>query len=285
MRQVYSYHSQRDDAAEGTEGMKRFTESTKWDDKWFRRLPADQKFGWLYLLDTCDAAGVVEIDQELAEFRIGMQVNWEGLLKDAGRRIEPIANGKHWLTGYIKFQYGKLSRECNAHRPAIASLEKHSLSGRVLEGSLDPSRKGPIQDKDKDKDKNKDLELELEGGCKGETNPQPLPTPFDEFWLRVPLKVGKLAAKSAYDHALKALKSRGQDHPHEFLLDRMTAFSRSPKADGEFCPHPSTWLNQGRYDDDPETWKDRASAKTSDPRGNLALRDRLLAANQESNRA
>jgi hypothetical protein len=39
-----------------------------------------------------------------------------------------------------------------------------------------------------------------------------------------------------------------------FLACRMTQFAKSDKAAGEFCPHPTTWLNQGRYDDDQATW-------------------------------
>jgi hypothetical protein len=84
--------------------------------------------------------------------------------------------------------------------------------------------------------------------------------PFDAFWLRVPNKIGKAAAKGAYAAAVKALRARGQDDPHGFLLDRMTAFSQTPKAGGDFCPHPATWLNQGRYDDDPATWQDAGNS-------------------------
>ncbi len=32
-------------------------------------------------------------------------------------------------------------------------------------------------------------------------------------------------------------------------------FARSPVgSSGEFCPYPSKWLNEGRYDDDPAAW-------------------------------
>lgn len=95
----------------------------------------------------------------------------------------------------------------------------------------------------------------LEGGA-GETERH-----FIAWWNVVPNKVGRAAAGRAYLKALKSIKGRmaeigdGGDDPHGFLLARMLAFSKSPKAKGQYCPHPATWLNEGRYDDDPETWK------------------------------
>lgn len=94
---------------------------------------------------------------------------------------------------------------------------------------------------------------ESEGGV-GEEN-------FAAWWSTVPNKIGKQAAAKAYRTAVKAIRNRpaleggGGDDPHGFLLARMLAFAQSPKARSQFCPHPSTWLNEGRYDDDPETWK------------------------------
>lgn len=97
---------------------------------------------------------------------------------------------------------------------------------------------------------------ESEGESKGETNA----TPFDAFWSAAPRKVGKAAARSAYTAAVKALRAAGKAEPDEFLLERITAFAQTPKAKGDFCPHPATWLNQGRYDDDPATWQDAGNS-------------------------
>jgi hypothetical protein len=40
--------------------LKRFTETTKWADPWFRKLPLRLKSLWHWLCDTCDMAGVLE---------------------------------------------------------------------------------------------------------------------------------------------------------------------------------------------------------------------------------
>jgi hypothetical protein len=227
---------------------KRFTETSKWMDRWFRTLSPQHKLAWLYVLDNCDAAGVIEIDRELADFQVGSAVDWDAFAAASDGRLIPLDKGKHWVCGFIKYQYGELSEGCKAHNPAFASLTKHGLNGRVAKGYSDPIQR--VQEKDKDKDKETDKEKE--GGCKGEP---PDLTPFANFWSCVPNKIGKAAASSAYKAAVKALRDRGQDDPHGFLLDRMKAFAVTPKAKGEYCPHPATWLNQGRYDDDPATWQ------------------------------
>jgi hypothetical protein len=77
---------------------------------------------------------------------------------------------------------------------------------------------------------------------------------FGAWWTSAPRKVGKADAERAYAKSVAALIDRGVDDPHGFLLARIQAFANSPKAKGDFCPHPATWLNQGRYDDDDDEW-------------------------------
>lgn len=70
---------------------------------------------------------------------------------------------------------------------------------------------------------------------------------FTQFWEVYPRKVGKKAAEKAY---LKAIKST----PHEVILKGLEAqlpwFEEQKSARGDFRPHPSTWLNQGRWEDE-----------------------------------
>lgn len=82
---------------------------------------------------------------------------------------------------------------------------------------------------------------------------------FDSFWGMYPRKVGKQAAAKAYAVAVARFVAEKGIPPPEAraaILASVTAFAPSPKGQsGKFCPHPATWLNEGRYDDDPETWK------------------------------
>jgi hypothetical protein len=74
---------------------------------------------------------------------------------------------------------------------------------------------------------------------------------FDEFWSLYPRKVGKEQARKAYRSAV--LRSKvdpdciiaGLKTQLAFLRNQRT---RDPRQD--FCPHPSSWLNAGRWEDE-----------------------------------
>lgn len=124
--------------------MKRFTDSGIWGKTWHRKWPAKIKLLWLYLRDNCDQAGVWQADWELASLQIGEVVGPEDLARlNEGQsegdsaRVEVLENGKIWVTGYMAFQYGKLSSKCRAHDPVFRLIEKHSLLDRVSNSLYD----------------------------------------------------------------------------------------------------------------------------------------------------
>lgn len=74
---------------------------------------------------------------------------------------------------------------------------------------------------------------------------------FEEFWKEYPKKVGKADAR----------KSWTKLKPNRVLREHMLDTLRQAKASdqwrkdgGKYIPNPSTWLNQGRYDDDVSTY-------------------------------
>lgn len=65
-----------------------------------------------------------------------------------------------------------------------------------------------------------------------------------------PRKVGRAKALLAIERAIRG----GVDPDH--LLERVRAFAESPAGRaGKFTPHPATWFNAGRWDDDPAEWQ------------------------------
>jgi hypothetical protein len=65
---------------------------------------------------------------------------------------------------------------------------------------------------------------------------------FDTFWQEYPRKTAKEAARKAWANARARVGA-------ETILTGLRA-ARWPE-DSQFIPHPSTWLNQGRWDDQP----------------------------------
>jgi hypothetical protein len=93
--------------------------------------------------------------------------------------------------------------------------------------------------------------LEAEADTEAEKNP---PTPrkrgsakshpdFPDFWAAYPRKVGRGAAEKAFAKAIEKGASVG---------DIAAGLNRQAWPDNpRFIPHPATWLNQGRWQDDP----------------------------------
>jgi len=71
---------------------------------------------------------------------------------------------------------------------------------------------------------------------------------FDDFWKAYPKKVGK-----AYCQKIWARLKPGQYLIHKMLyaLNWQRQTEQWQKGSGKFIPNPSTWLNQGRWDDQP----------------------------------
>lgn len=67
---------------------------------------------------------------------------------------------------------------------------------------------------------------------------------FDEFWQEVPRKIGKGTAKRAFAKAVKKVDP-------QIIIDAMRAHAKAMKGkDQQYIPHPSTWLNGERWDDE-----------------------------------
>lgn len=70
-----------------------------------------------------------------------------------------------------------------------------------------------------------------------------------KIYEEYPLKVGKPQAISAI---IKALEKESFEH----LLQRTKDYAAARMSeDPNYTPHPSTWFNQQRYNDDPKTWR------------------------------
>lgn len=67
---------------------------------------------------------------------------------------------------------------------------------------------------------------------------------FAAFWAAYPRRVGRQAARKAWQRAVATVSP-------EVILEAARRFAADPNRSPLYTPHPTTWLNQGRWDDDP----------------------------------
>ena len=74
---------------------------------------------------------------------------------------------------------------------------------------------------------------------------------FDEFYKLYPKKVGRVVAQRCFTKLNKKDKQLAYDGLLKYIR-----FWESNKTEKQFIPHPSTWLNQKRWEDELEDLKE-----------------------------
>lgn len=67
-------------------------------------------------------------------------------------------------------------------------------------------------------------------------------TPFDEFWEKYPKRVGKAEARRAWERRKPPLPK---------CLETLAWQVKSSQWQAGYIPNPATWINQGRWEDEP----------------------------------
>ena len=137
------------------------------------------------------------------------------------------------------------SRAQGAKRAAThrgnASSNASSNGGSNADGVTRPSPREEKRREDKD-----NTPQPPTGGRQRRSDAGDEPEGFGEFWSAYPRKVGKDAARKAF--------AKRKPHP-ELLAKMLAAVAIQAKSTqwqrdgGQYIPHPSTWLNEGRWND------------------------------------
>lgn len=148
---------------------KRFTCTEKWKKHFIRGLQAPYKLLWIYILDECSAAGIWEVDLDVAQIKLGVKLKKETAEKVFKDKVFQIDNGTKWfIPAFVEFQYGQLMENNRAHTATIATLKKFNLIDEYLKVKpLSKPLTAPLQgDKDMvmDKDKVKVKETDMDKG-------------------------------------------------------------------------------------------------------------------------
>lgn len=101
-----------------------------------------------------------------------------------------------------------------------------------------------------------DTPTPLPNGTRRRVSPEvtPLKCPHslvESIYQTYPRKVGKPAALRAITAAIK----KGVKAEDLLAITQRFAEAWSGEADLTYCPHPSTWFNEERYNDTPDTWR------------------------------
>lgn len=105
--------------------MKRFSETGKWEDPWFRGLAGIHKLVFLYVIDRCNNAGFWEIDEEALVWHTKLDPKHiEGAWKGLARGLL-VAGGWMWVRRFLRHQKNEpLTHENLAHRQIVLLLRE-----------------------------------------------------------------------------------------------------------------------------------------------------------------
>lgn len=186
-----------------------------------------------------------------AAIKAGGTIDEVQQLVDAGRFHAPghdcgdcpqPADGQLYLHAYLEHQSSReqqteLSRKRAeaGRRGGKSRAEKQSAKQTPSNGATNPSKGQPEGEGEREKD-----------------SPAPraaaVAAEFESWWTVYPRKVGKSAATKAYAKARKVVDA---ETLATGLANALQVW-RAAGTEAQFIPHPSTWLNEGRWADEPE---------------------------------
>jgi len=107
---------------------KRFFDSRKFDDPWYRGLPVKMKVVWEFLISKCDHAGIYKIDIDAMIFHIGDKTTLEEIFRHLGSRVYQVSEEKIFIPKFVLFQYGDITSERKVCASVRSLLEKELVS-------------------------------------------------------------------------------------------------------------------------------------------------------------
>ncbi len=157
-----------------------------------------------------------------------------------GRRIEKVPGG--WIVLNAQKYRDLVTREMVREQTRIRVARKREKDKGVTECNAPVTpRNARVTPSDTDTDTDTDTKKKPPNPLKGECDG------FDLFWSEYPNKQAKIAAKRAW---LKIKPDERAD-----VMQGIARWKQSEswlKDDGQFIPHPATFLNQRRFEDSPK---------------------------------
>lgn len=219
---------------------KRLHDTEIWRGLWFRKLTPETKLLWLYLLDTCSCAGIVEVDDfEQISFLIGCKIT-EINLNQLDKQFMRIDERRILLLDFIDFQYGALHETHKMKNKILSELAKFDLKYPIdalsihYQSSID---RGKDIDKDKNTSKTK-LDTTTQVADDQTT------TQIDALYTAYPKHVGR-------GQAVRAIRTALKKSPYETIMAGVQRYAAERAGqDVQYTANPATWFNGERWADE-----------------------------------
>ena len=153
------------------------------------------------------------------------------------------------LSGNEKFLFpmfkGRIDRFYKSYQETCErnknNIKKRYTKSTTVYGGSERTRSLPSEEEEEE-------EEETESKSEAESNPNTSrASAFDTFWKAYPKKTGKEAARKSFARAKADIGT---------MLSALEVQKQSEqwtKNNGQFIPNPTTWLNQGRWEDEVQT--------------------------------
>ncbi|MDM8008613.1 MAG: helix-turn-helix domain-containing protein [Phycisphaerae bacterium] len=150
---------------------------------------------------------------------------------------------------------GNPARRTNTYRLSTTyPIQERTRSRDVPETDVGRTRNGTgyVPETGTEPDQENQIKRTRSRRARGATVPSP---EVEAIYAAYPRKVGRPKALEGIAKAIERIRAKGNPDPAAWLLGRTKLFASSPAGDaGRFTPHPTTWFNQERYDDDEQEW-------------------------------
>lgn len=203
---------------------KRLTDTEKWNDPWYRKLPVAYKNFWDYLCARCDNAGVWKVDMEMTQFQVDKTIEQAEALALFGNRIAVLSPDYWHILGFVPFQFGELSAESKPHKAVLALIQKHQIKGY-------PKGIHTLKDKDKDKSSVTKESVVSSNTFGTEAN-------FNALWDLYPKKDGR---KDALRHFQASVKTEVDLKNIQAALQKYLNYTQGKSE--QYIKNGSTWFN------------------------------------------
>lgn len=167
-----------------------------------------------------------------------------------GKDPEPLTGGAKIVFGLLRRQFERDSESYESKRLKLSENGKKGGRPKANETKenqklFSESKKSQEEEKEEDKEKEKDKEEDKD---KKKEKADALASMFARFWAVYPRKEAKQTALKAFT------KINPDESLLETILSAVERFKNSAQWQedgGQFIPHPSTFLNQRRWEDEP----------------------------------